>query len=280
MISTVLYPSAHGPVSMYPDTVGPYLGAVFFETFLYGLYFPLFSSCLVILCRKKRIHWMLLGSAIVMFAIASADMGYTWSLVFQRLLGEGLTYEDLRPKCYLVWGSKPSVAIGLACFLLVTTACGFALEGTTVFLSQWSWVYLSLTVTVNVMITALAAARIWYISRPAQAILGEAVSRRYATALAIFIESGFLYTIYVSLDLIFRSNRTANIILDAGLAQIVGIMPTLIVVQVALGRATRTPKPSTQTLSSSHALVLSHSPPSTGVTPQDPTFRSHRLCAL
>ncbi|KAG5734804.1 hypothetical protein E4T56_gene735 [Termitomyces sp. T112] len=61
---------------------------------------------------------------------------------------------------------------------------------------------------------------------------------------AVMIESGTLYALYISLDLAFRTNPSANIIFDSGLIQIVGIMPTLILVQISLGRASTIGTPS------------------------------------
>jgi hypothetical protein len=49
--------------------------------------------------------------------------------------------------------------------------------------------------------------------------------------IAIIVESGIVYSIYVVLDVVFP-----GLILDAGLAQVVGIVPTLIIVQIGLGR--------------------------------------------
>ncbi|KAF8066759.1 hypothetical protein FPV67DRAFT_1416807, partial [Lyophyllum atratum] len=222
-----------------------------------GIYFLLFGSCVVILCRKDRIPWILLLAATAMFSLASADMGYTLDLVFQHLLKGELTYEALSPKyvmyvtnsamadtvllyrCYLIWSSKTWVIIGPAILLVAATACGFVFEGRSIALERYSWIYLSMSVAVNIITTAIAAGRLMYVSRSARVMLGEDVSRRYRSTVGVIIESGFIYTLYTSLDLILRNNATANIILDSGLIQIVGIMPTLIIVQTSLDRATR-----------------------------------------
>lgn len=41
----------------------------------------------------------------------------------------------------------------------------------------------------------------------------------------------------MTFNLAFQNNTTANALLDAGLIQIVGIVPTLIIVQVGLGKS-------------------------------------------
>ncbi|KAH9475877.1 hypothetical protein JR316_0011437, partial [Psilocybe cubensis] len=47
------------------------------------------------------------------------------------------------------------------------------------------------------------------------------------------VESSVIYSIYFILDVVIQ-----DLILDAGLAQIVGIVPTLIIVQIGLGQDT------------------------------------------
>jgi len=55
--------------------------------------------------------------------------------------------------------------------------------------------------------------------------------------LGILIESGFIYSLYMVLDLAFHKDANGSIVLDASLIQIVGIMPTLIIAQIGVGRA-------------------------------------------
>jgi len=55
--------------------------------------------------------------------------------------------------------------------------------------------------------------------------------KRYRTAIAIFIESGLIYSIYVILDVVLHV-----LLLDAGLVQIVGLVPTLMIVQIGVSR--------------------------------------------
>ncbi|KAF8908164.1 hypothetical protein CPB84DRAFT_1767465 [Gymnopilus junonius] len=81
------------------------------------------------------------------------------------------------------------------------------------------------------LITALMAGRIYWIARKARSILGPGLSSKYTTMIAIIVESGVIYSVYFILDVVAQ-----NLILDAGLAQIVGMVPTLIIVQVGLGR--------------------------------------------
>ncbi|KAG6837405.1 hypothetical protein H0H93_010023 [Arthromyces matolae] len=236
-----------------------------FELFLYVL----FLAYAAISLHKKRMLGMQLPAAATMFAISTTDVGYTLHLLFQKLLDRGLTYEELRPKYiflladlvlvsaaqklkksimaklstqlhkfYLMWSSKRWVLIGPAILLITATGCGFAFEGTTLTLAQYSWINVSLTVVLNVIITGFTVAgRILYVGAFARPMLATGVPRALSIFAAVIIESGTLYAVYVSLDLAFKSNPTAHIILDGGLIQIVSIMPTMILVQMAVGRA-------------------------------------------
>lgn len=77
------------------------------ETFLYGLYVILFSICVYILCRKKTLSWILLSSAVVMFALATADIAYTYYLIFGKLMkGSSIEFIDLMPKFWLYITNK------------------------------------------------------------------------------------------------------------------------------------------------------------------------------
>ncbi|KIK03242.1 hypothetical protein K443DRAFT_131477 [Laccaria amethystina LaAM-08-1] len=252
-----LFPFGEGGVhGFFPTTLGPYIAAVLFETFLYGIYFILFFIGVYLLLRKKRpLRWVLLASAVIMFSLATADIIYTYHLVFNRLLARRLTFTELFPKymlfvtnnvladslllyrCYVVWGFKKYIIIAPAILLIAGTVCGYTFEGASSILFNHAWIYLSMTFALNVIATGLTAGKIWYLAHKAELILGEGLLRRYNTSIAILIESGIMYSVYIALDLAFQKNATAHAILDCGFIQIVGIMPTLIIVQVGLGGA-------------------------------------------
>ncbi|TFK37223.1 hypothetical protein BDQ12DRAFT_653128 [Crucibulum laeve] len=257
---TFLFPSSEGFTS-FPDTLGPYLGAVLFETFLYGMYLILYVTCTFILLRRNdRLNWIMLASASIMFALATADIGYTYFLVFNKLLGKGLSWKALYPKyimyasnniladglllyrCYVVWGYKKHVVIGPFLLFLLAAACGYIFEGAVLPLLKDSWIHLMLTFSLNLMLTALTAGRIWWLARNAKLLLEEGVVRRYKMSTAILLETGTIYCVYIAFDIALRNNKAANAVLDAGLIQMVGIMPTLTIVQVGLGRAVQEDK--------------------------------------
>jgi len=92
--------------------------------------------------------------------------------------------------------------------------------------------FLFATLSLNMLVTSMIAGRIWWIARKTQAILGPKLTKKYRTAIAIFIESGLVYSVYVILDVVFHC-----LLLDAGLVQIVGLVPTLMIVQIGMSRA-------------------------------------------
>lgn len=254
-MGTIVLPNAQG-YPLFPPTLPPYIGAVMFETFLYGLYFILFFICLyVLLQRNKTIHWIFLASAVAMFSIATADIAYTYYLVFGKLFTGGVDFEDLRPKywlyvtnnvladalllyrCYAIWEYKIHVVLGPTVLLIAGTVCGYVFEGGQPQLFAHAWIYLTLTVVLNVILTVLTAGRIGWLARKARLLLGHSLLQQYKLTVAILIESGFFYSLYIGLDLAMLKNQAGHVILDSGLIQIVGIMPTVIIVQVGLGRA-------------------------------------------
>lgn len=72
-----------------------------------GLYVILYAICAyVLLSRNKRLHWILLVSATVMFALATSDIIYTYYIVFSKPVKGGLTFADVRPKYWLYITNK------------------------------------------------------------------------------------------------------------------------------------------------------------------------------
>lgn len=72
-----------------------------------GLYVILYAICAyVLLSRNKRLHWTLLVSATVMFALATSDIIYTYYIVFSKPVKGGLTFADVRPKYWLYITNK------------------------------------------------------------------------------------------------------------------------------------------------------------------------------
>jgi hypothetical protein len=235
-------------------SLNKYSAAVLFEVFLYGIYSTLFAICIRILLRNKRTtQKMLLACAMIMFTLATVDVVLEISFLFwfvvkdntiptadehfkyliyitSNLIADSLVIY----RCHAVWNGSKRVII-LPCFLLLCGSAfgyGFIAIGEDDYMfRQLLIAFLFTTVALNLLVTFLMAGRIWWIARKAQSILGPGLSSKYATMIAVIVESGVISSIYFTLDVVVQ-----DLILDAGLAQIVGIVPTLIIVQIGLGR--------------------------------------------
>ncbi|KAE9395354.1 hypothetical protein BT96DRAFT_997754 [Gymnopus androsaceus JB14] len=98
-----------------------------------------------------------------------------------------------------------------------------------------NFVFLGITVFCNLVLTGLIAGRIWWLNRVHSRLLGtEGNDKRLSAMATMFIESGTLYPIALIVCLIIQvKGSTAT--MDPILLQIVGIVPTLIMVRTALG---------------------------------------------
>ncbi|KAF9450831.1 hypothetical protein P691DRAFT_809354 [Macrolepiota fuliginosa MF-IS2] len=252
-------------------STGVYTSAMLFEMFLFGLYVALFGSCLHIFFRNRRsLQKPILTAIVLMFMLATADI--VWGILnmhlyilhsepdsdFSDLIEDDddeteipikvLQYKFLLYitsniiadslliyRCYTLWNNSIRVIV-LPCFVLLGgTACGYAFVG----LSDDEYpfrfllsIFLFSTLALNSVVTSLMAGRIWWIARQTRSILGPRLMKRYRTAIAIFIESGLVYSVYVILDVVLHI-----LLLDAGLVQMVGLVPTLMIVQIGVSRA-------------------------------------------
>ncbi|KAF9458418.1 hypothetical protein BDZ94DRAFT_1313306 [Collybia nuda] len=163
-------------------------------------------------------------------------------------------------RCYVIWGRKKYI-LGLS-ILLILAETGFGLYfcisslpfGDAPMGGFDARTPLFFTFATNVTLTGLSAGRIWWISRGLR-ILGPKVSRKYNTIIALIVESGTIYCVAIAAYLISlpkdgnfdgipkvgESYTTSEIVVRTFfgiLTQIVGIVPTLIVVRIGLGVST------------------------------------------
>ncbi|KAJ6594743.1 hypothetical protein B0H19DRAFT_1096610 [Mycena capillaripes] len=94
----------------------------------------------------------------------------------------------------------------------------------------------------NVVLTVLAAGRIWWMRRDACIVLESAHVRKYNAAIAIILESGAIYCLAIIIYLIAVSVATSNnslvsAIVGAAMPQIMNIVPTLIIVRTGPRRS-------------------------------------------
>ncbi|KAJ7186061.1 hypothetical protein C8R46DRAFT_1343146 [Mycena filopes] len=147
-------------------------------------------------------------------------------------------------RCYVIWGFdwRP-VAFPLfayACTLAGGIMSLLPLSGTT---ERASFALCVATVFfTNTLSAALAAGRIWWISRRASAYLGRRSRQRYLALTAILLESGLIYpaALIITIVVYLTPSTPTNSVLVciAACYHIVGIAPTLIIVRVGLGVST------------------------------------------
>ncbi|KAI3601622.1 hypothetical protein WG66_003057 [Moniliophthora roreri] len=95
---------------------------------------------------------------------------------------------------------------------------------------------------VNIILTLLTAGRIWWISREARKHMGPAIKTKYNTIVAIILESGILYPIflatYVVYTLLLDPDAGGSIPFQLFIVtyQVAGIAPTLIIIRAARGK--------------------------------------------
>ncbi|KDQ55296.1 hypothetical protein JAAARDRAFT_332579 [Jaapia argillacea MUCL 33604] len=170
-------------------------------------------------------------------------------------------------RCFVVWGSKYYVIAVPILFLLGTAVCGYAqtvLDGSLYVLSrkpitgnriplaerltfmdfcfQISWSCVS--IMTSIVVTSLIAWRLWKITRELEKTLGRHKGRRYRATAAIIIESGALLAameiIYLFVSIF--TNGGYVLITYVALEQLIGIVPTLIIVRIGMGTSTEQTK--------------------------------------
>ncbi|TFK69995.1 hypothetical protein BDN72DRAFT_839606 [Pluteus cervinus] len=237
----------------FPTTQNPYVAAVLFETILYGIYLGLCLLCVyLLLSRRTSIGYIFLTSAFVLFCFATGSITYSYVLLFRYILNGSLTFRQLYPKgivyvvcnaisdsillyrCYIIWNHNRRVVIVPAILLVVITGCGIAFDGTTMELFRWADIYLSMAIGFNILVTSLTAGRIWWTIRNVRDTHFLQSSNRSQQLFIFLVETGLIYPAYMCIDFGFRNNSYVSILMCTGIIPIVVIVPTLILVRVAL----------------------------------------------
>ncbi|KAJ7121740.1 hypothetical protein C8R43DRAFT_1033357 [Mycena crocata] len=221
-------------------------------TFFYGIYLVLFCICIYILLHRPHdlANTILLATAISLFTLSTLQTilnlilgaGYIDGLdipfegisladdmiyVVNNLIADGLVIY----RCWIVWNRNIYVVAIPIIMLIVTSVFG------------WDILlplapFFMLTLATNVLVTSLTAGRIWWICRQARATLQTDLQKRYVSRIAIIVESGVIYSAFVLSYLIIgavsSSGALQNLVVEM-LRQVVGIVPTLIIVRVGLG---------------------------------------------
>jgi len=217
-------------------------------TFLYGIYLVLFCRCMYIFYRGNK-QFALLISAIIMFVLSTATViifllqgataygnaGPALGLQLDKLqIAGAIVYVTnnimadalLIYRCYVIWNTFWITVVPLL-LLVATMILGYSIQLPLFFI---------LSLSMNLFVPTLVAGRLWWVIRRIRGPHGEGTRRKGRNAMIIILESGLIYSVFVSLHMgFFHFSDPRDQIVYAALGQVVGIVPTLIIVRVGLG---------------------------------------------
>ncbi|KAJ3712691.1 hypothetical protein C8R42DRAFT_727850 [Lentinula raphanica] len=154
-------------------------------------------------------------------------------------------------RCYHVWNGMLWVSLIPAILSVVNAGISYAAVATIQIGSDelfatgqssevltgdnLNYVFLGINIFNNLLLTGLIAGRIWWLNRIHTRLLGVGGKDQRLNAIAsMFVESGTLYPIALIICLIIQV-KGSPATMDPILLQIVGIVPTLIMVRTSLG---------------------------------------------
>ncbi|KAJ7042330.1 hypothetical protein C8F04DRAFT_98511 [Mycena alexandri] len=182
-------------------------------------------------------------------------------LAFNNAITDGV----LLYRCAVIWASSPFVKVVVAIpSLLILSTFGKYLQmrpcrqvSTVLFLGLGIWgTFVSTSDTVapyvmalvtNSVLLALSAGKIWRKGRQASVVLGPEARQRYTNTVEIICESSLLYLLNVVIYMIAEATQTSEtpiVGLSWGsLAQVVNIVPMMIMVRVGIAKSLGEPEP-------------------------------------
>lgn len=129
-------------------------------------------------------------------------------------------------RCYVIWNTI-YITVAPLILLIATMILGYTIQLPLFFI---------LSLTINLFVPTLVAGRLWWVIRRIRGPAGEVTRRKGRNAMIIILESGLIYSIFVSIHMgFFHFQNPMDEIIYAALGQVVGIVPTLIIVRVGLG---------------------------------------------
>ncbi|KAJ7334017.1 hypothetical protein DFH08DRAFT_296596 [Mycena albidolilacea] len=221
---------------------------IWVATFLYGVFCVLFGRCVSILINRMRQlerQGILLGATILLFALSSGQIvvltinaaimvGQSDLNPDQMLNASVLIYVSsclcsdalLIYRCYVIW--HESFYVVAAPLLLLVTATGFG------YVQNLTYFRILSLITVF-SVTFLIVLRIIWAARQRRTEISPLLRHKYAIACSTILESGVLYTVFVSVHFaLFSVGSPIAPIMFSAVSQIVGIAPTLIFVRVGV----------------------------------------------
>jgi len=157
-----------------------------------------------------------------LWSVSSLEIAGTVIYVTNNVLADAL----LVYRCYVIWNT---IWITVAPIILVVAAMllGYAIQLRLFFI---------VSLTINLFVPALVSGRLWWIVRRIRGSAGETTRRKGRNAIIIILESGLIYSAFVSVHMVFfHYQNPMDEVIFAALGQVVGIVPTLIIVRVGLG---------------------------------------------
>ncbi|KAI3601608.1 hypothetical protein WG66_003018 [Moniliophthora roreri] len=171
-----------------------------------------------------------------------------------------LTIADLMlfHRCYVIWGSSKWIAFPLIFMILSLAICEIVasafmitgisntanpakvqlyLQSNTIDTAFWL-----AEMGVNIILTLLTAGRIWWITWEAWKHMGPAIKTKYNTIVAIILESGILYPIFLTTTVVYSeladpdAYGSISFLFFIVTYQVAGIAPTLIIIRAASGK--------------------------------------------
>ncbi|ESK89573.1 hypothetical protein Moror_8706 [Moniliophthora roreri MCA 2997] len=190
---------------------------------LYGIYAVLFGICVYILLARKQRNPFLLAAMILLFLLASTDVALTTLM-----------------RCYILWKKRWKVigAPAIVCFVSHFATVGFIVHNGTGAISVLGSVMVAgATIVNNLVLSSLIAFRIYRMSRSTMTYLGPRPKNLYKMLIAISLESGIFYAAWLFVGFTLSFIQVPGFF-DGCLRTwpiIASMMPTIIVVRVALG---------------------------------------------
>ncbi|KAJ7159358.1 hypothetical protein C8R43DRAFT_994511 [Mycena crocata] len=145
-------------------------------------------------------------------------------------------------RCSVIWASyRYAAVVIIAPFILIIASAAVAYA--TIYFVWDVRIPFLLSLMTNIILVALAAGRIWAKRREAAVVSGQSLRKQYGTTIKIILESGFLY---VAGSVLFTISMTVSTAPYTGfqdicwgaLAQLVNIVPMIIIVRVSFARKT------------------------------------------
>ncbi|KAJ7837361.1 hypothetical protein B0H14DRAFT_2791508, partial [Mycena olivaceomarginata] len=218
------------------------------EMLFYGIFLVLFLFRILAARKAYLVFYLAVGgqfapeSELARNALAK-NVLYNFVEDVLLVTNNALTDGVLIYRCWLIWGKNYYVIAGPSVMLLLTSVLSYlsavegdypSAKGPAVDLR----IGFLLGLLTNIVLVGLTAGRIFNTRRTARN-LQSAVARRYNTAIAMVLESGLILTTWVVIYLLLRSLAppTTWRVFRGGLAILLNIVPTMIVVRVGLGHS-------------------------------------------